>query len=586
MKKSANEPANEPANEHSSLDHTGLPGHFFKIAKLYWVSEQRWRFRGALALLVSLLLLQTISSVLFNYETGEFISALAAKEPERFWSSISQYTMILFASVPIYSLYYFVRDTLGLSWRSWLTDYFMTRYLSQRSYYLINAMKDIDNPDQRIADDINAFTMQSLFFSMIFLGALIQMVAFSAVLWSISHGLVYFLVCYALLCTWFTIFLFGKPLINLNFLQLQREADFRFGLVHVREQAEGIAFYSGEEIEKNTLKKLFLKIYSNFKSVLRLQFKLNLFQYAHSFLTVIIPVVIIANDVLEGDLEVGRAVQAAGAFASILIALTVIVDHFEGLSRFSAGVERLYALLVVLESQTTASTHIGTGQHIDLITQTDADLTFKHLTVLTPNRDRVLLKGLNLSVNPTKGLMITGASGAGKSSLLRVTAGLWSAGAGEVIRPKESDMLFLPQQPYLPAGDLRSQLIYPQTDQNITDDEIFYYLEQVNLATLPKRVGGLNIVLDWSKILSVGEQQRLSFARALLSKPRYLLLDEATSALDAMNEERLYTQLIDHAITPISVSHHASLIMFHYEVLEMTGNGTWVLYAASDYRMT
>lgn len=556
---------------------------YLTIAKPYWVSEQRWRLRGALTLLIALLLLQTTCSVLFNHETGEFISALADKDANRFWSSIQRYAVILVAAIPIYSFYYFLRDTIGLGWRKWLTDHFMTRYFSNRAYYQLDASSAIDNPDQRIAEDINAFTLQSLFFSMIVLGAFIQMTAFAGVLWTISPVLVYFLIGYSIFSTWFTAAVFGKPLIGLNFLQLQREADFRFGLVRVREHAEPIAFYDGEVREMSLLQRIFSVVFSNYQHVLRWQFKLNLFQYAHSFLTVVLPTIIIANDVLSGKLEVGLAVQAAGAFASILIALTVIVDHFEGLSRFSAGVERLYAFSTALDAQTTASTNPSV-KHDRIATIAGDKLSFSQLTIRTPNDEQTLIKKLNLSIHPGQGLMIIGESGSGKSSLLRVTAGLWSAGSGEVIRPPGQDLLFLPQQPYLTMGDLRCQLTYPRTGQQITDEEILYCLEKVNLPSLVKRCGGLQAELDWAKVLSVGEQQRLSFARALLIKPRYLLLDESTSALDAANEALLYSQLASLDITPISVSHHMALLQYHHNVLEMGGDGTWTLHSAKTFK--
>jgi putative ATP-binding cassette transporter len=552
---------------------THLWYRFWAIAAPYWRHEDKWKAWGLLALLVVLLFGQARFAVLFNEQTGEFTSALAARQEERFWAAIRYCLALLVVAVPIYAFFYYVRDKLGIFWRRWLTHRFLDGYFAQRHYYELNANPAIDNPDQRIAEDINTFTQRSLYYLLIFAGAFIQLVAFSAVLWSISRLLVYFLVFYAIFGTVVTLAIFGKPLIGLNFTQLKREADFRFGMVRIRENAEPIAFYRGEAQEGLQARQRFAAAFENYNRLIRQQLFLNFFQYAYSLLTIVLPSAIIAADVLSGDLEVGKAVQAGGAFAAVLAAISVIVDNFEGLSRFAAGIDRLNTFSRVLAMPTGFHQH---GKNL-IETVPGEHLALEHLTLLTPGGERIIVADLNLAVEPGHGLLVTGASGAGKSSLLRALAGLWYRGSGRIVAPPEHEAMFLPQQPYMLLGTLRSQLLYPNMAREIEDVELMRLLERVRLPDLAERFGGLDAERDWEKVLSIGEQQRLAFARALLAKPRYVLLDEATSALDPANEEHLYRELLAAGATPISVSHHAVLEKYHRLVLELTGEGAWKL---------
>lgn len=603
--------------DHTEPDHTPAIDHrlltrFVTIAAPYWRSDSRWKARGLLLLLGLLLLGQTWFNVAFNQETGEFTSALAASDAERFWESIRRCLVIVVVAVPIHAAYYFVRDTLGLGWRRWLTRDFLDRYLAEHAFYRLDAEGLIDNPDQRIAEDINAFTQQSLYFLMVGIGALLQMLAFTGVLWSISRALVWFLIGYAIVGTLVTALGFGRSLIALNYRQLRREADFRFGLVRLREYSEAIALEAGEKHENRRLRSLFERAFANYRRILRWQFGLNLFQYSFSFLTLVLPSAIIANEVLSGELEVGRAIQAAGAFAAILAALTVIVEHFESLSRFAAGIDRLHGFTETLMIRQDPQDLQATGVRIDDSTNSvaprsktptgvpeaidleqadswikmraDARLALADVTILTPDRARTLVRGLTIDVQPGEGLMIVGASGGGKSSLLRAVAGLWRAGSGCIARPSGDDMLFLPQQPYTTPGNLRTQILYPDDDRIVADGELAQLLVRVNLPQLIDQVGGLDAEREWGKMLSVGERQRLAFARALLIRPRYLMLDEATSALDAANEVSLYQALAGQGITPVSVSHHPALLSFHTRVLELTGDGGWRIHDASSWR--
>jgi putative ATP-binding cassette transporter len=554
---------------------------FVNVAKPYWLGDQKNTAWTLLLLLVVLMLVDTKLAVMLNNQTGELTSALAARNGDRFWTSVRACLFILALAVPTYAFYYYMRDMFANQWRRWLTGRFLDGYLKGRKYYELGAGGEIDNPDQRISEDINTFTGRSINFLLIFLGSIMQLVAFSAVLWSISHVLVAVLVAYAVTGNIVALYFFGSPLIQLNFWQLRREADFRFSLMRLRENAESIAFYRGEAQERTHIDHTFDKVIRNYARLIRKQRSLNFFQRTFSQLTVVLPYVILAGGVLSGELEVGRATQAAGAFTAVLGAVGVIVDNFESLSRFVAGIGRLQALsnlvLPGAQPQTTAE-----RPHIELRPCTH--LALESLTLCPPQSDRVLIKELSLVLKPGDALLITGDSGCGKSSLLRAIAGLWHEGSGVIHHPPIEDVFFLPQQPYLQSSTLRSQLIYPSVRTDLSDEQLLEILDLVHLPRLAERVGGLDAVQDWEKLLSVGEQQRLAFGRVLVHKPNIVILDEATSALDSGNEASLYARLRDSGATLVSIAHRAGVLRHHTHVLRLKGDGGWEIHEASGYQ--
>ena len=552
---------------------------FWAIASPYWRGEQRLRAWGLLLVLVLLMLAETRLAVMLNAQTGEFTSALAGGDRDRFWTAIRTCLLVLAVFVPVHALYYYARDYMGIHWRRWLTYRLLGRYFAGRRYYRLGISDEIDNPDQRIAEDVNVFTQRSLYFLLIFIGSLMQLVAFSNVLWSISPKLVYFLAAYATVGTALAVGVFGMPLMRLNFLQLRREANLRYGLVRVRENAESIAFYGGEAPELQQIKGTFAAAYANYRRLIRKQFGLNLFQQAYSQLTLVLPSIIIADAVLSGEVEVGRAIQAAGAFAVVLSAVSLIVENFESLSRFTAGIDRLDTLARALESEP------GAGPSERRIRSSDGStLAARHVTVETPQGEQTLVTDLNFELPTGGGLLIVGPSGCGKSSLLRAISGLWNSGEGEIQRPPDIDTLFLPQRPYMQIGSLRSQLLYPRPNRDVDDAHLADALDAVQLGGLIQRCGGLDQELDWSRVLSIGEQQRLAFARLLLINPRVAILDEATSALDSANEAVLYRRLRERNTTIVSIAHRESLLTYHTHVLELTGDGGWRLLTPEEFR--
>ncbi|MGK7928800.1 MAG: ABC transporter ATP-binding protein/permease [Spirulina sp.] len=550
---------------------------FWAIAKPYWLGPEKWKALGLLAFLLIVLVTYTQLSVVLNEQQGTIVSSLAAKDEPRFWRAVWFFLGILVVYVPIFAGSSYLREKLDLFWRRWLTNFYINRYFANRSFYDLLDSLEIDNPDQRISEDIRAFTKESLLLILAILDSILKLAFFSVVLWNISKFLVVFMIVYSLIGNLGIIGFLGKILVRLNFEQLKKEANFRFGLVRVRENAESIAFYRGEERESNLARDLFGDVFRNYnRLILWQEFYRLLLTSPFQLLPYVIPAIILGKSILDGDLEVGKLTEATGAFLQVFYSLNAIVMRFDELTKFTAGIDRLYTFEDYLEQSRRVRDNLPkTATTIDTVE--DSRLSIDRLTLHTPNYQRTLCRDLSLALQPRQGLLIVGPSGCGKSSILRAIAGLWDAGTGRITRPQLDDMLFLPQRPYMIMGTLREQLLYPHGDRQIDNETLQNVLHQVNLPNLDQQYGSFETVENWGDRLSLGEQQRVAFARVLLNQANYAILDEATSALDLENEALLYQHLSASQTTFISVGHRPSLRQYHQWILEFSESQEWSL---------
>uniref|UniRef100_A0A0C1NCL5 ABC transporter ATP-binding protein n=1 Tax=Tolypothrix bouteillei VB521301 TaxID=1479485 RepID=A0A0C1NCL5_9CYAN len=549
---------------------------FWAISKLFWCSNKKWLAISLAFMLLVLLQATTQLSVMSNIQQGNFLSALAAKDPQRFWTSIGLFLGLQITSVLLWSGYTYIRFKLILYWRYWLTNHFISQYLSNRAFYEISQLhKDIDNPDQRITEDIQGFTEVTFSIFLDVFNTVIQVIAFSGILWAISPNLMIFLLIYSGTATLIATGFFGRKLVNINFNQQKKEGNFRFGLIRLRENAESIAFYRGESQETNVLRSLFEQVYKNLDYWIRWQhLYFGSFIRFYEVIPVILPAIFIAPRVLSGELEIGKIAEAQGAFLALFRAMYLIVRRFENLTSLGAGIERLSEFYNILQQPRTDIKRETVSYPI-IKTIENNSIAIQGLTLYTPNYQRTLCQSISIELQAGQGLLVQGTSGCGKSSLLRAIAGLWNCGSGTIIRPKLEEILFLPQRPYMVLGTLRQQLVYPQTHANPTDSELHQILQQINLPYLAERFGGFDTEKDWPHVLSLGEQQRVAFARILLAKPKYVILDEATSALDVKNEESFYQHLLETGATFISVGHRPSLLKYHQTILELLDSKEW-----------
>ncbi len=547
---------------------------FWRITRAFFASERRKKAVWLLALLFVLSVASVGVTLLTSFAGRDFMTALEKRDSSAYWGALSRYLGTFVVAMLIDVYYRWAEQSLALLWREWMSQHLIKRYFNNRAYYRLRGSENIDNPDQRISEDVRNFTTDSLSYALLALSSVMTLIGFIGVLWSISGVLVSVAVVYAVVGTVLCV-LIGRRLVRMHYDKYQREADFRYGLVRVRDNAESIAFYRGEKREHLDLVKRLTSVVMNMRNIIVWNRRLGFFRNSYNYLALVLPIVIVGPLFMDGKIQFGMVTQSIEAFGQVLGALALVTNHFEGLSSYLAGMQRLGSLWDDLDEFDADEVRLTeeSSQHLE---ESGKMVRLDKLTVQTPDRRKTLVNELSFDLQETQSLIIMGASGTGKSSVLRTIAGLWPGASGALERPVLQDLMFLPQRPYMVPGNLRDQFLYPYPDRGISDEKILDVVRQVNLGDVLERVSGdLNRVIDWTNVLSLGEQQRVAFARLLVRHPKFAFLDEATSALDEENQALLYGLVRDYGIGFVSVAHRTTLVPFHQRVMQLHNDGTW-----------
>jgi putative ATP-binding cassette transporter len=543
-----------------------------RLTRLYWASPDARRGGVLLALAVALELGSVYGNFVLADAQGRIYDALQDRAAAAFFSGVGMFaaTMLGFAIVSTYRIY--VRQAVEIRWRTWLTDHLLDDWMSPHACSQMESVRaDADNPDQRIAEDVRNFVASALGLSLSLLAALATLASFAGLLWRMSSDwpiqiggahfdvpgfMMWVAFVYAVFASWIT-HRIGRPLVPINFDRLRLEADFRFGLVRFRENAEAIGLTGGESFEERSSVERFQRIVGNWWQLIRAQRNLTLLTTGIGQLNGVVPLLVAAPGYFLGHLTLGKVAQAGIAYGQVSGALAWFVNAYQEIAVWRASIERLLTFTDALEASRARHTQCSL-----CVEPTDRDsLKIEHLQLALPD-GRALLEAGDISVAPGERVAVVGPTGAGQTTLFRALAGRWPFGGGHIAMPPRAQTMFVAQQPYLPIASLRDALSYPAPEAEFPDDRIREVLKQVELGHLADRLDEID---HWEKRLSGGEQQRIAIARVLLHAPRWLFLDDATAALDEDAERRIYALLADRlpAAAVISIAHRPSVLRYH-----------------------
>jgi putative ATP-binding cassette transporter len=555
----------------------------WRLSAPYFSSDDKWAGRGLLAAVIAIELATVYLTVLFNKWNNVFYNALQERNQAVFTYQIGYFCVLaaFWVGLKVYQLY--LNQWLQIRWRNWMTTRYLGGWLHDANHYRMQLLGDAaDNPDQRIADDTQRFVEQTLALGIGLLSAVVTLASFIFILWTLSNEaplhlfgrdipipgyLVWAALIYALLGTILT-HLIGWPLVGLNFQQQRYEADFRFNLVRVRENSEQIALLRGEPVERTRLRGRFGLVIQNWLEIMQRTKKLTAFTASYSQASVIFPYVLIAPAYFAEKVQLGGMMQTLSAFTSVQDALSFFISAYRTLAEWQSVVARLSGF----ETAIKAADALAVKDDIIHVAASDkADIDLEKLVVSLPG-GVPLVAADRFDIRPGERTLLTGPSGAGKSTLFRAIAGIWPFGKGSIAIPAQANLMMLPQRPYFPVGSLMAAVAYPAEANAFSRTQIGEALMAVGL---PKLTSRLDEEAHWNRMLSLGEQQRLGLARALLLKPQYLFLDEATASLDEPSEAVLY-RLIEQklpATTIVSIGHRSTLEGFHQRQIVLSRDG-------------